>query len=143
MSLPPAVSPAELQFQTTALLCPLALGGQFFMILYGLYLVQHFQYCRSTLYAKLTSPVKSTLWIVCFLVTVYMGLLAADVTYWMGTLSPDVVRLHTDCCLYSHNRPLSTPDSLGCTDRHDSPLVRLFRRHAGTGIARNSSCSGV
>ncbi|GJN91258.1 hypothetical protein Rhopal_004277-T1 [Rhodotorula paludigena] len=86
MSLPPAESHAELQSQTTALLCPLALGGQFFMILYGLYLVQHFQYCRSTLYAKLTRPVKSTLWIVCFLVTTYMGLIAADVTYWMVTI---------------------------------------------------------
>lgn len=73
-----------LRYSTAALLAPVSLGNQLFLVLYGIYLSKHCHYCLSPLYTKLPQGVKATLWLVCLLVTVYAGISVADTTYWMG-----------------------------------------------------------
>ncbi|BGO92253.1 hypothetical protein NBRC10512_001201 [Rhodotorula toruloides] len=87
----PLRSFSVLQHQTAALVAPQFVGSGLSLVLYGVYIVLQYQYARGDLYRRLSWPVKTTLVLVCFLVSVYEVVQYADTMYWAVTVkrTPD------------------------------------------------------
>ncbi|GAA5842061.1 hypothetical protein JCM11251_002001 [Rhodosporidiobolus azoricus] len=71
--------------QSASLLGPPAAGWSAAILLYGIYLVIHFQYTASDMYKKVLPGVRWTLWAVFVLLSTYIGMTIAEQMLWTIT----------------------------------------------------------
>ncbi|GAA6023259.1 hypothetical protein JCM10207_005226 [Rhodosporidiobolus poonsookiae] len=71
--------------ESARLLAPLIAGAQAALGLYGVYVVLHGRYVASSLYRTAIVPVKVTVWLVFALLTLYIGLMVAEIMVWTIT----------------------------------------------------------
>ncbi|GAA6002466.1 DUF6534 domain-containing protein [Rhodotorula paludigena] len=68
--------------ELAGLLAPFTVGGEAGLMLYGVYLWTHFHYFKSSLYARLSTPVKAVLWSVLLLNTAVYAMVLAEIAVW-------------------------------------------------------------
>ncbi|BGP25431.1 hypothetical protein JCM10295v2_004355 [Rhodotorula toruloides] len=89
------------QREIIALLLPQGIGSQLSLLLFGVYVVLHWNYVTSDLYPRLSSSVKATLWAVFLLATAYEVVQAADTLYWMVTANHKIEHISNGVALDS------------------------------------------
>ncbi|BGP00323.1 hypothetical protein NBRC10513v2_004547 [Rhodotorula toruloides] len=89
------------QREIIALLLPQGIGSQVSLLLFGVYIVLHWNYVTSELYPRLSTSVKATLWAVFLFTTAYELVQAADTLYWLVTVNHTVEHIFNGVALDS------------------------------------------
>jgi hypothetical protein len=91
----PTFDPSQVARDTASLLGPQVAAWQFSLVLYGMLTILHANYIRSPSYTSHSNGIKSTIWTVFALVSVYTVMVCINTFHWMSKFLQLIVA--TDC----------------------------------------------